>query len=185
MKTKSIILSALLLSSTLFANEASIKKEGIGYIKTLGFALKSQMKEQMKMDKTGLGAMGFCSSSAEIITQDINKKLPSNVKVRRTALKSRNANNQPDALDKKIMNEYQASIDAKTFSPKDIKVVKDGTTTRVYKPLMTGKVCLKCHGTNIIEPIAKEIKEHYPKDTAIGFVKGSLRGVIVAEIESK
>ncbi len=185
MKVKSILLSALLLSSTIYANEVSIKKEGIGYIKMLGSTLKSQMKKQMKQDKTGLGAMGFCSASAEIITQDINKKLPANVKVRRTALKSRNTNNQPDALDIKIMNEYQASIDAKTFTPKDIKVVKDGDTTRVYKALITGKVCLKCHGTNISEPIKKEIKAHYPKDEAIGFIKGSLRGVIVAEIESK
>lgn len=177
-----MILSALLLSSSLYANDKSIKKEGIGYIKMLGYALKSQMKEQMKQDKTGISAMGFCSSSAEIITQNINLKLPKNVKVRRTALKSRNINNQPDELDKKIMREYQNSIDAQTFTPKDIKVVKYANTTRVYKPLVTSKVCLKCHGSNINKSIAKEIKTHYPTDKAIGFKEGSLRGVIVAEI---
>jgi len=182
MKLKTVLLSALLVSSTLTADEASIKKEGVGYIKILGKALKTQMKEQMKMDKTGLGAMGFCSSSAEVISNDINKELPENILVRRTALKIRNDNNQPDEIDEKVMNEYQASIDAKTFKPTDIKVVVDGNTTRVYKALVTEKVCLKCHGTNIIAPIAKEIKTHYPEDRAIGFTEGSLRGVIVAEI---
>ncbi len=183
MKAKTLILATLLLSSTLTAEQTNIKQEGIGYIKMLGSTLKTQLKSQMQSDKSGLSAMGFCSSSADTITDEVNKKLPANAKVRRIALKSRNEANQPDALDQKVMNEYQASIEAKTFLPSDIKVVVDGDTTRVYKPLITKGVCLKCHGTNMSKEIQSQIDTHYPKDKAFGFVEGSLRGVIVAEIK--
>jgi len=64
-------------------------------------------------------------------------------------------------------------------------VVKVGDTYRVYKPLPTGKVCLKCHGTNIDPKIAETIKKFYPKDQATGFKEGDLRGVIVAEIKKQ
>ncbi len=64
----------------------------------------------MKADKTGLAAMGFCTAQAESITAEINAKLPKYASVRRTALKTRNEKNAPDAIDTKVMQEYEASM---------------------------------------------------------------------------
>ena len=188
---KIVILSlSALMSINLMAMENNqiqkhhmgVKKEGIKYIKMLGMSLKSELKAKMKEDKSGMGAFGFCSARAEEITKDINAKLPSYAKVRRTALKLRNPNNKADDIDTKVMNEYVTSIANKTFSPKNIKVVEVNGTTRVYKPLTIKKVCLKCHGTNVSDDIKKAIVTSYPKDQAVGYKEGDFRGVIVSEI---
>lgn len=191
MKLNTLLLTALLgtsmaLSSevTTTVTEMSTKQEGIKYIKMLGGALKSELQTHMKADKTGLAAMGFCTAKAGDITKEVNSKLPAYASVRRTALKTRNENNLPDALDIKVIKTYEASIVDKTFLPTDIKVLKEGNTTRVYKPLVTQGVCLKCHGSDISKEIQGEITTYYPKDKAVGFKEGSLRGVIVAEIQA-
>ncbi len=191
MKVKTLLLAALLSTSMTLASEANttpakmtIKQEGVKYIKMLGGALKTQLQTEMKADKTGVGAVTFCTTKATKITAEVNSKLPAYAKVRRTALKLRNEkDNSADALDTKIMQEYVASIKAKTFTPKDIKVVEDGDITRVYKPLLAKPVCLVCHGSKISPAIQEEITKGYPHDKAVNFEEGSLRGVIVAEIK--
>lgn len=187
-----IFLLTTLLSTTLIlamdanttaSKEMTVEQEGVKYIKLLGGTLKNELQTHMEVDKTGLAAMGFCTAKADEITKEVNKKLPAYAAVRRTALKTRNENNLPDALDIKVMKDYEASIAANTFMPTDIKVVQEGTTTRIYKPLVTQNVCLKCHGNNISKEIQGEITTNYPKDKAVGFKEGSLRGVIVSEIK--
>lgn len=184
MKIQTLLLSTLLCTAFAGADNMPVKQEGVKYIKMLGGALKTELKAQMKLDKSGMGALGFCTAKANEITEEVNKKLPAYAKVRRTALKVRNSSqNKPDALDEKVMKEYEAAIEAKTFSPKDIKVVQDGDTTRVYKPLIAKAVCLKCHGTDLSPEIAKSLQSNYPHDKAVGFKEGDLRGVIVSEIK--
>lgn len=192
MKLYILLLTTLLSTTLALALDANptasevmtVKQEGVKYIKLLGGTLKSELQTHMKADKTGLSAMGFCSAKAADITKEVNKKLPAYASVRRTALKTRNENNLPDVLDIKMMKAYEASITAKTFLPIDIKVVKEGNTTRVYKPLVTQSICLKCHGSNISKKIQMQISSNYPKDKAVGFKEGSLRGMIVAEIKT-
>ncbi len=186
MKTLSI--AALVGASTLLmaqpAETLPVKAEGVKYIKMLGGALKTQLKAHMKKDPSGLEALAFCSGSADAITKEVNAKLPKYATVRRTALKVRNDNvNTPDETDKTVMQSYEKAIKEGTLTPKDIKVVKVGDTTRVYKPLVTQKVCLKCHGSNLSEKISEALKSAYPHDMATGFKEGDLRGVIVAEIK--
>ncbi|HEY9128967.1 MAG TPA: DUF3365 domain-containing protein [Sulfurovum sp.] len=188
MKT-SLLLISLLGTSLIGAAEKTddaqmqIKQEGIQYIKMLGGTLKSQLQTHMQADKTGLSAIGFCSARAEEITKEVNEKLPEHASVRRTALHIRNVKNKPDPLDIEVMKAYEKSIADNTFQPNNIKMIKDVDTTRIYKPLVTQGVCLKCHGSNINKDIQEIITAHYPKDEAMGFKEGSLRGVIVAEIK--
>jgi len=184
---KSLIAATVLAAFTMTLHAGDMdttKAEGIKYIKMLGKALKSEMKAHMKQDPTGLEALAFCSGSADTITKEVNTKLPAYAKVRRTALKVRNEKvNAPDATDTKVMEQFEKEIAAKKLTPKSIEVVKVGDTTRVYKPLVTKKMCLKCHGTELSPKIADAIKSTYPNDKATGFKEGSLRGVIVAEIK--
>ncbi|WP_294951407.1 DUF3365 domain-containing protein [Sulfurovum sp.] len=188
MTVRHLILPAFLAVSMLHASEAApqpqVKQEGIKYIKMLGGALKGELKAHMKNDPSGLEALAFCTSSADTITKEVNAKLPKYASVRRTALKVRNNSvNTPDATDRKVMEAYEKAIADKTFSPKDIKIVKEGDVTRIYKPLVTKAVCLKCHGSALSPKIKEAIESAYPHDHATGFKEGSLRGVIVAEIK--
>lgn len=191
MKVTTLLLTTLLSTSMALASESNttapemtVKQEGVKYIKMLGGTLKTQLQTHMKADKTGVDAVTFCTTEATKLTADVNSKLPAYAKVRRTALKLRNSDkNGADALDTKVMNEYVASIEAKTFTPKDIKVVQDGDVTRVYKPLLAKNVCLVCHGSKISTVIQDEITKSYPHDKAINFKENSFRGVMVAEIK--
>ncbi|UFH58079.1 Tll0287-like domain-containing protein [Sulfurovum mangrovi] len=189
MKLPTLLLSSLLATSIYAADQnasitpADIKMEGVSYIKKLGGTLKSELQEHMTVDPTAVAAFGFCTAKAMEITEEVNKALPDYAKVRRTALKTRNEKNIADATDIAVMESYITAIEAKTFTPQDIKVVEEGNTTRVYKPLVTNGVCLKCHGQNVSKEIQEMITVSYPKDQAMGFKAGDLRGVIVAEIK--
>ena len=103
----------------------------------------------MQADPTAVAAFGFCTVKAMEITNDVNKGLPAYAKVRRTGLKVRNTANTADATDTKVMQYYLDAINNKTFVETDIQVVEEGNTTRVYKPLLTEGVCLKCHGSTV------------------------------------
>jgi hypothetical protein len=175
----------MLLNGTLHAdkNLEPIKEEGLRYIKLLGGTLKKEVQEKMKEDVNGTLAMGFCSTRAQEITEDVNAKLPDYASVRRTALRVRNEANKPDEADVKVMQVYEKAIADKKFDPKDIAVLETEDAYRVYKPLITKKMCLTCHGDQISDDIQAVIKKVYPNDKAIGFKEGDLRGVIVAEIK--
>jgi len=184
MKITTLLMFTCVIGTFAVAQEVSVKQEGITYIKMLGSALKSQLKAKIQEDPSGLTALAFCTASADRITNEVNTKLPKYAKVRRTALKVRNSKvNTPDETDVAVMKAYEEAIAAKTFTPKDIKVVEVGDTTRVYKPLVAKKVCLKCHGSDLSPKITEALKSAYPNDKATGFKEGDLRGVIVAEIK--
>ena len=165
----------LLLFTNLHAQNETPKEEGIKYIKLLGKALKTQLKAHLKADKSGVGALNFCSDEAFKITKEVNLKLPASVKVRRTAFKVRNEKNRADNIDVKVMKSFLSH-------PTKLKTYQDGDTFRVYKPLYTMGVCLKCHGNNLSKELKEILKKKYPHDKAIDFMAGSLRGVIVSEI---
>jgi len=183
MKLKILLLTALLGTSTMASDAIAVKQEGLKYIKMLGKALKSELKTHLQKDPSGLEALAFCTGSAQRITKEVNAKLPGYAKVRRTALKVRNnIHNTPDTIDKKVMHSYQTAMTQNSFTPNDIKVVEVGDVTRIYKPLVTKEVCLKCHGSQLNPHIAEALKSAYPEDRAIGLKEGEFRGVIVSEI---
>jgi hypothetical protein len=189
MKFKMLLIPAL-FSISVFAGEqnatapTTAKQEGIEYIKMLGGALKTQLQTHMEADPSGMSALGFCTAKATEITEEINKKLPNHAMVRRASLKSRNEKNAPDAIDMQVIQTYEKEIADKTFIPTDdIKIIEDGDTTRIYKPLITEAACLKCHGKDLSNEIKKSLAINYPKDQAVDFTEGSLRGIIVSEIK--
>ena len=161
------------------------KEEGVKYIKLLGKALKMQLKAHIKADKSGVGALKFCSSEAFKITKEVNLQLPPYATVRRTALKVRAEDNVADAADEGIMEVFEKAANDKKLTPKNIIAIDMNDSVRVYKPLLVMPVCTKCHGENVSDELKAKIKESYPEDGAMGFKEGDFRGVIVSEIKKK
>jgi hypothetical protein len=175
------ILLFSLLTLALHANENNIHKdEAIKAINALGKVLKNDLQKYMQQDPSGLAAVGFCTAKAQEITNDVNKKLPPNVSVRRTSSKVRNTENKKDTLDKWVMISQYGSQKA---NHKNLFIVEGDGFTRAYKPLFSDKVCLKCHGQNIADPLKQAIDAAYPRDKAIGYKEGELRGFIVSEVK--
>ncbi len=183
----SLLTTTLLLTGTLYASQHTVSpvQEGKQAIKLLGKTLKSQLKEKLQLDPTGASAIAFCTAEAQSLTKAVNEKLPSHIKVRRTSLHLRNAGNAADQTDVKVMYAFKEAIKNKSETALVMKKVKVGDTIRLYKPLVAGKACLKCHGENIAPEIATAIKAAYPNDNATGLKLGDFRGVIVAEVKEK
>ncbi len=182
----SLFTASLLLTGSLYASgthHVSATKEGIDAIKLLGKTLKTNLKAKLQEDSNGTAAITFCTAEAQNITAQVNEKLPSNVKVRRTSLNLRNLANKPDATDMRIMQKYQEAIKKHSASATLMTTVKEDEAIRVYKPLVVGGICLKCHGENIAPNIASAIQAAYSEDNATGLKAGELRGVIVAEVK--
>jgi hypothetical protein len=47
---------------------------------------------------------------------------------------------------------------------------------RYMKAIPTGKVCLSCHGEKLDPAVAAKLKALYPRDKAVGFRSGDIRG---------
>lgn len=186
---KSLVLTSLICATVIYAGDTNATtakvQEGVKYIKILGKTLKSNLKAEMKADKTGLKGMHFCSTKADELTKEVNIKLPKGVSVRRTALKLRADDNKADTIDINFMNEILSDMKDKKKNIAKPKLVETNDTYRVYKPLFIEPACMKCHGNNkTINPeVQKIITEKYPNDKAIGFKEGDLRGLIVAEMK--
>lgn len=181
----SILTASFLLTGILYASGThhdNAKQEGLQAIKLLGSTLKTQLKEKLQLDSNGTAAITFCTTEAQTLTQEVNTKLPAHVKVRRTSLQLRNQANKPDALDIQVMQNYKKAFEKKSAAAGLITKVERKEFTRVYKPLIVGSVCLKCHGEHIAPNVEAQIKAAYPEDSATGMKLGDFRGVIVAEV---
>jgi hypothetical protein len=189
---KKILLISILIPFISMAKEVQkevqivnpLYKEGIGYIKSVGKELKSNLIKRLKEDKSGISAATFCSLKAEHIVEQANKALPKGVRVYRTSHKLRNPKNKPDQFDKMVLEETLKAIKENRFSKKPI-LFKTPDSTRVYKPLFIKKPCLKCHGDpkKMNPKVVEIIKKKYPNDQATGFKEGDFRGFIVAEMK--
>lgn len=157
----------------------AIKKQGEIYNNGLIAAIKPVLMQSLKADPTGASGMMACANAAMSLTDEYNKQLPSDSKVRRTAIKYRNPLNKPDTKDIEMMNKIIAS---KSFAPVAIEM---NDSYKVYKPLSMAQPCMACHGDlkTMNKQTIEKIKEYYPKDLATGFKLGEFRGVVVTEIK--
>lgn len=174
--------SSLLWASQAHSSELSPRQEGTHAIKLLGKTLKTALMEKMHLDDNGTAAMTFCISQAQTLTQEVNAKLPSHVKVRRTSLQIRSKANKPDETDIRMMQIFKKAVEEKKSAATMMTAIKVGEVTRVYKPILVGKACLKCHGENLSSTVSTALNAAYPEDNATGLKLGDFRGVIVAEV---
>jgi len=148
-------------------------------LKTLGKNMKAHMKKGGPME-----ALSFCSNEAYALTENVNKKLPKGVKVKRISLKYRSPANQPQPDEAKVLEAMQNLKDANVVLPKHFVQKADKKVYKFYKPLVINKgVCLKCHGDIKDTELKRAIAERYPVDKATGYKMGDLRGAIVVTID--
>ncbi len=162
-----------------YVQNAEIQAKGMKQIKGLIGDVKPALMGALKSDKTGIGGMEMCSTSAQEMGKKYNASLPEGSKIRRTALKYRNPNNKPDATDVIVMTKLKS--DNSFDKP---LVVDMGDNYRVYKALPTHKPCLVCHGEtkSMSSSMLETIKAKYPNDLAVDFKEHDFRGVIVSTI---
>lgn len=153
-------------------------------VKALGSTLKQNLMMAMK-EGGPLNAIKFCNANAMPITEKIQKE--TGVKVSRTSLKYRNADNMPDPWESKVLAEFAkrgASGEAyKTMDFSEVVEADGKRTFRYMKALPAAEPCVICHGDNIAPDLQAKIDELYPEDKATGFKIGDLRGAFSVKLD--
>lgn len=143
--------------------------------------LKGELESAIKAGGP-VNAIEVCNKKAPAIASDMSAK--HNMHVARTSMKTRNADNAPDAWELAVLLKFEARKAAgespDTLNHSEV-VEQNGKKEFRYMqaiimPPENKMPCLKCHGENIDEKVAAKLKELYPDDQARGYKAGDVRG---------
>ena len=174
---KLIILScalAGLASHPTFADEQQdFQMQSKAAIKEFATTLKGALVSAMESGGP-TEAIKVCNQVAPAMAATLSDKY--GFEIARTSLKVRNPDNKADCWEQKTLKQFedrkQASEEIKTLTVSK----SNDKEMRMMKAIPTGAVCLKCHGSNIAEPVQASLNELYPEDQATGFALGDIRG---------
>lgn len=142
----------------------------------LGGRLMTELTRALQ--ESPAAAIGVCSERAPAIA--VEESAGRTASLGRTALRVRNAANAPTDWQRRALESFEAGLQAgaqpATLEFVDVVEVDGVIERRWMKPIMTGPLCLTCHGSNLVPEIASAIAARYPEDEATGFAAGDLRG---------
>lgn len=138
---------------------------------TLGGNLQKAMKEGGVSS-----AVKYCNLAASPLVDSLQQMY--NVSIKRTSLKLRNQDNHPTEIEKQQLEKYQQQFElGEKLSPVIHKVNEQ---TIFYAPIHVTELCQKCHGAigkQLLTEDYETIQSLYPKDMAINYKSGDLRGM--------
>jgi len=146
---------------------------------------KALLETEIK-DKGAAGALGACSRVALDMARAHERE---GWRVRRVSDRLRNPADAPDAWEKRALARFAVEHRAKPLAPEtetwEVVRERGARVLRYAKPVVIpGDVCLRCHGERAaIEPAVRDsIARLYPRDRALGYRVGDLRGAISVRI---
>jgi hypothetical protein len=192
---KAILLS-LLLASTLCLHCSSGTKNELTtedqlHARQVGAsaaaALMSQLKSTLMATLKAEGpvvALNVCQLEAGTLLHSVLEDFPE-CQISRRALKVRRQDNMADVDDLKAIH-YFESLPETEREAADL-VNKSMGRLIYYLPIRTEQACLSCHGdpSSFAPELAAKLHRLYPKDQAVGFAEGDLRGVLRVEMPSR
>lgn len=139
-------------------------------------SLKSALMSAMS-DGGTQQAVKVCNEQAPEIANEIS--LEQGMTLSRTSLKYRNPNNKPSKWQEKILEDFD--IKNKNGTPLNKLSFLGQENENIYymKAIPMMGMCASCHGDYIEPELNKTIKSYYPKDKAVGFDVGDIRGAFV------
>ncbi len=149
-------------------------------INTFQRSLKGELMTAMKAGGA-TNAITVCQQKASEIASTQSTNVYS---IRRVALKNRNTNNKASQKEAEILERFAKDPKMGSFTVSDFS--KDSSSVyQYYKPIKTGKFCLKCHGPveSLDDDVKSVLTEAYPNDNATGHTVGDLRGMFVVDIK--
>jgi hypothetical protein len=126
-------------------------------------------------------ALLYCNENATAIHQQLSQQF--GVKIRRISTKNRAYKNRCLKIDSLVLETLNDQA-LEGIEPAPALIEFNAKKYRYYHPIMVESRCLSCHG-NVNSNIGKEfyshIKEFYPRDKAIDYVSGDLRGAWIID----
>lgn len=154
-----------------------MRSTALDFMKTLKGVLISQIQTNGIVS-----AFSVCSDTAQVLTNNFG--LERGVFVRRMSFRNRNENNYPDNFEGKILTKFEMMHNNNELNDKTehIEIVEENEFKylRYMKPILVQAECLNCHGedTDRVEAVNNLISQKYPKDKAINYGVGDLRGAV-------
>lgn len=179
----SIVFLAISCQPTNKPNTDEVAVPAVNY-KLLGDSLSKQAQMSLMSNVTSAMQKGgptyavdFCHENAESISETLAKK--SGTIIQRISLLNRNPKNAPaDKQDSLILN-YFADTKSSGMMVRDT-IVYVNKQAVYYKPIAIQlATCLKCHGNegnDIDDKTLAILNLRYPKDKAVNYKMGDLRG---------
>ena len=122
-------------------------------------------------------AVTTCQTRAPEVSE---KRSSGDIRVGRSSHRLRNPDNLPPEWVKPIMDAYLASPSNR--SPKAVTL--PDSRVGYVEPILLQPPCMTCHGGDLSPDVASRINALYPRDRAVGFEVGDLRGVFWIEYPS-
>ncbi len=144
--------------------------------------LRTTLMTQMQSGGV-ISAINVCSDSAQIITNSVAEN--EGMIIKRVSEKFRNPKNEPNEIEKEILNKFEELHEAGNLKDTDYeyRVVKNNGKDEIIfmKPIFVQGPCVNCHGdeNQIDEKVKELISEKYPNDLAKNYKPGDFRGAIV------
>lgn len=167
-----LLFSSLFISSAAFANNVDYARKTI---KAFSTDLRQVLVSTMQQNGP-IAAISVCNTAAPAIASQHSN---STWQISRSALKTRNPDNQPDEwLRNVLLNFEQRKLNGEPIAKIEHQTQRsDGWY--FIKAIPTQKACLACHGSDIAPEVAKKIATLYPNDQATDFKLGDIRGAFV------
>lgn len=122
-------------------------------------------------------AIAVCSERAPAIAAELSAE--SGWSVSRVSLQPRNVDMAiPDSWERERLQEFDSRQQAGEAGPTINASAVVGNDFRYMQAQPAMPLCLTCHGENISPEVRSALAEHYPGDTATGYVAGQIRGAI-------
>ncbi|MFT5355426.1 MAG: hypothetical protein ACI9KE_002645 [Polyangiales bacterium] len=148
--------------------------EAQGAVMALKRALVSRLVEAL--GESPEAAVEVCAREAESMRARVQQE--TGVEVGRASSRLRNhaANGSPPPW---VRSYLTAHAEGEEREPVEWSQRASGKV-RLVSPLITGELCLTCHGEDIAPPTLAALDLRYPNDAARGYHGGDLRGVVWA-----
>lgn len=143
----------------------------------LTFDTLSKTLQEVIKTKGFVEAIQFCNVQALPLTESQIKD--EWLSIKRTSLQVRNPQNEPEAIEKEALLAYAELFEGK--GEMNARLLRENEDIVWYfRPIIMQPLCLNCHGNTEFQIQAstlQAIQEAYPKDHAIGYQAGDLRGM--------
>jgi hypothetical protein len=141
--------------------------------KKLGMTLMHEVKNN------GLAkALEYCNINAYPLVDSLSEYFDADIK--RASLRSRNPNDQPNEMEKQLLDAYQYNLEQGLELTAGVQKIDESSYLYTKPILLNNGLCLQCHGNvgvDVSEEFADQIKELYPNDNALGHEINDLRGM--------
>jgi hypothetical protein len=127
-------------------------------------------------------AIRVCAREASYLTREVATK--TGVRVGRASLRLRNPAAAPPIWVTEWLRVQGERSATGVSGIKRVEATLEGRSARLLLPIAVDGLCVACHGPK--ESLSKEVREvlerSYPKDQAVGYRPGDLRGALWAEV---